>query len=174
VPEIVEPKAEQALARVADLLSDLSGVRPGGWSYERTPGVSRVLPPLGYQMPADQLPRLFVTAGKGSKLSDEPGKAGGVRGGSRLYVYALHVDVHGVVTGAPYGTTGIAADTWLQRLREDVVVTLHGHPTLDGLAKMIDFTDRPEDVDQVDLAPHAWFLVPCTVWLEQAYATTPN
>ena len=160
---ISEPPQEQMMAAVAGLHSDLSGLRPGGWEYPRTPGVERTLPPPGSQMPSELLPRLFVVPGSGARL--EPA---GVGATSRAYAHAMHVDIHGVVEA----DEDTLADTWRWRLRQDVLATLHGHLSLSGTARVIDFNERAEAVDQGELLPKVWFVQPITVGLyPQTYET---
>lgn len=162
---IEEPKAEKCMAALADILSTLSGVRPGGWVYPRTPSVDRIVPPFGSQMSSDTLPRLYVCPGRGGQLKGE--NKGGIGIAHRTYQHALHVDIHGIAEA----TTGVLADTWRWRLRDDVLDALHLNLTVMGLAQGMDFDERPEEVDAGEIAPKVWFLQPVTVWLLNQYAT---
>lgn len=160
---INEPGEEKVMLALADILSGLSGLRPGGWEYTRTPGVDRVLPPPSTQMPSDLLPRLFVVPGTGSRL-----EASGTGRDSRAYAHALHVDLHGVVEA----DADTLADTWRWRLRDDVLRTLHQNVSLNGTARGIDFNERAEATDAGELAPKLWFVQPITVWMHPvAYET---
>lgn len=161
-----EPSAEKAMAAIADLLSNLSGGRSGGWVYRRTPTVLRSFPIPGQQIDPASLPLLYVLPGRESRLE----AAGGNRD-RRAYQHDLNVDIHGVVLGDATTLT----DTWRWRLREDVLEQLHLHLSLGGLARGIDFdapgAARLETVDAGEIAPMGWFMQPITVWLLDEYDT---
>ena len=153
------------MAKLEELLGALSGARPGGWVYPRRPVVSRLAPPNPLPQEADAYPMIRIIPGRGSQL-----EGAGIAATRRLYRYGFHVDIHGVV--AP--DEDAIADTWRYRLREDIAQVLHEHCTLGGVAETLEFgggRDRREDVDEGQIAPKAWFVLPFTVWLRQEYAT---
>jgi hypothetical protein len=155
---IKEPPEVLALAAIRELLGDLSGERPGGWEYVQTPSVvGWPLPPAGQQMKSVDLPRIYVLAASGSQL-----EGAGQGRGSIAYRKGFLVDIHGLIEGD--GTAD--ADTWRWRLQDDVIGTLHANWTLfkaamDGL----DFTQRPQGVDQGEFSNVALFIQPITVRL---------
>lgn len=156
-----EPTAERAMAAIATLLSDLSGLRPGGWTYPRTPSVTRELAPPGYQMRSEDLPRITIIPGTKSRLVQQAGRLG-------IYQHEFHIDIYGFVEG----DSEVIADTWRWRLRQDILETLHQHLSLDGLlVRPLDFSERPQEVDSGDLVPKGYFMQPITVRLLDTYQT---
>ena len=155
---IKEPPEVLALAAIRELLSDLSGERPGGWTYVQTPSVvGWPLPPAGQQMKPEELPRIYVLAASGSLL-----EGAGQRGAALAYRKGFLVDIHGLIRGD--GTAN--ADTWRWRLLDDVIGTLHANWTLFNAAMDgLDFTQRPQGVDQGEFTSDALFILPITVRL---------
>lgn len=157
-----EPLAEKIMAAVADRLSNLSGVRmtptAGGWQYAQVPTVDRSVPPAD-ELRNRPVPALYVVPGRGSQLERASGRP-------MPYWYRLRVNIHGLVQETRDSDTQeilTLADTWRWRLREDVLAVLHEDPTLGGLVKMLEFSDRAEDVDLGELMPRVWFVQPMTV-----------
>lgn len=156
-----EPLAEKIMAAVADRLSNLSGVRTtptaNGWQYAQVPTVGRSVPPPE-EFRNVAVPALYVVPGRGSQLERASGRP-------TPYWHRLRVNIHGLIeeTRDPDTQEIITlADTWRWRLREDVLAVLHEDPTLGGLVKMLDFSDRAEDVDLGELMPRVWFVQPVT------------
>jgi hypothetical protein len=167
---VAEPKREQAMVALAELLGALSGIRPGGWIYPSLPTVSRLAPP--HQLPTEEsaYPLIRVIAGRHSQLQPTGnGRA------ARAYLDRFHVDIWGITAPSHDGISETIADTWRNRLREDIVETLHLNPSLGGVAKLIDFAggnDRREEVDHGgELGEKVFFVLPVTVVLQNDYAT---
>lgn len=172
---MTEPGTEQVMAAIVDVLSGLSGVRPGGWEYVRTPSVKRGLLPPGTQMRSDDLPRIYVVPGRATRLKR-------VGAATHTYQVSLNVDIHGMIESDPTDLS-VSAETWRWRLREDMLQTLHQNffqtlslnlPLLNvsvGSAQDVILGERPEDVDSGELFPKVWWMVPITVWFLQSYAT---
>jgi hypothetical protein len=162
---IKEPPEVLALAALREILSDLSGERPGGWTYPQTPSVvGWPLPPPGQQMNRDELPRLYVVAASGSTL-----EGAGIKGAALAYRKAFLVDIYGVIRGDDTAT----ADTWRWRLLDDVLMTLHQNWTLFKTAMDgIDITQRPQGLDTGEFSTDALFIQPVTVRLRPWAPTT--
>jgi hypothetical protein len=162
---------ELAIVALRDVLAaGLAEPPTGDWDYVHAPTVRRgPLPPVGQQMKADECPVLYVVAGQGSQLN--PIAVDGKR--ERIaYRYDLHVDLHGCVFREP--TDPILADTDRWRFRSHVADVLHAHRHLGGISRDgIRFGDRPEAVDNGEIAPNAWFVLPITIPLAQSFSTVP-
>lgn len=161
-----EPLREQALIALVALFADMTGVRPGGWSYPFGPNVSRLEPqsplPPEESNPA-AYPMVRVVPARHAELVQAGQAAAGV-----VYEDHFTVDAH-IITAAALGEL---AQTWAFRLREDCVETLHRNKSLGGLSDDITFggrADRREDLEYI--APKAWLVLPFTVWLRSPYAT---
>jgi hypothetical protein len=168
---MAEPAEEQAIvALVAALESGLADVGAVDWDYAHTPNVRRApLPPLGQQMKADDCPVVYVVPGQDS------GFQAGAYDGKRQRMshrYDLHVDLHGCVFRESTGE--VLADTERWRFRSHIADLVMRNRHLGGISTDgIRFGDRRERVDEGAVAPNAWFLLPITIPLSLAFATTP-
>lgn len=120
---MAEPLEEQAILVVVALLEGMTGVRPWGGEYPKSPTVSRELPPAVIGIP--NYPHLVVTmraGGSGYDLGEDVDGMVSV-GGAIGYKSTFAFDVVGYVQA----TESVKADTWCLRLRKDVLDTLCGH-----------------------------------------------
>lgn len=165
---MAEPHEEQAIVALVAALEAGLAVPPAGWDYLNTPTVHRApLPPLGQQMKPDECPRVYVVPGQASQF-----QGAGVTGQRIAYTYAFNVDLHGFVHREP--SSDVLADTERWRFRSHVADVVMANRYLGGLSRDgIRFGDRPEAVDQGELAPNAWFAFPITIPLSQAFSTVP-
>lgn len=154
---MAESAREQVLAKIVVKLQGMIGTRHWGGSYENAPTVERV-----YKTSAQvtQYPHLVVLASSGSTVAIE--ESGG---GNALYRHDFKV----LVTGYVRGDDTVLQETWRERLWHDVVLTLLGAATLDGLARELTPAGEGTEVDEGELGPIGAFAQIFTVIIDEAF-----
>lgn len=117
-----EPLEEQAIVAIIELLLGMTDERSWGGAYPNPPMVVRERPVSFDAIP--HFPYLVVALGVGGSTYDLSETAEGLvtAGGALGYKNTLICEVVGFVLP----TTDVAGDTWLLRLRKDVLETLCG------------------------------------------------
>lgn len=154
---MAESTREQILAKIVLKLQGMTGTRPWGGSYENAPIVERIHKTSAQ---VTQFPHLFVLAASGSTVAlDQTG------GGTAQYRH----DFKALVTGYVRGDDVVLQETWRERLWDDVVRTLLGAATLDGVVRELTPAGEGTEVDEGELGPVGAFAQMFTVIADEAF-----
>jgi hypothetical protein len=148
----MEPVREQALVRIVEALSGMTGSRPWGGDYPNPPVVERRLKPVSQ---IAHFPHLCVLESSGSTV------VGVDVGGQAMHTHALRATVYGYVKEDNL----VSRSTWLQRLWDDVWRTLLADATLGGVARDL-AVDGPLDTDEGELGDIGAFAQDLTVTID--------
>src|SRR5262245_37138872 len=152
---MAEPRREQALQALVALLEGMTGIRSWGGQYLAKPTVSRRVIDFSSTM---EWPYLIVVQASNSRLNRLIDISNDYRDNFRFVVY-----------GYVRGNDVELPSRWIARLQDDVIRTILGGGTLNGIADLIEAQeDRTDEGESYPVAAFAQYF---TAYLPEAIFT---